>query len=446
MRDRVFVSKGEIMVRFGMAAAALALMASPLLAQESTEQLKKELQELRAEVDALKAVNTTKEIPSSGKAAQDAMAADDNPVMTLFKQTKLSGFVDAGYVFSFNQLHSDGAATNNAGQNPSRLFDNLGNSFYLNAVQLQLERLASKDMIVGYHIELAAGHDPLIYDGAAVTLQEGWAQIMAPVGDGLDIRVGRMAALHGYEVLESVNDMNYSRSMLFSVAQAFTHTGVRAAYWFGEQFGATIGFNNGFNTAAGIGNKFADDNHGKGLEFQFAAKPVKDLYFGVTGMVAHENTLNTGDLVFLMDIVASYTMDKLTVALNWTHVGIQGVATQAPGSRAEFHGIALYGKYQLTDAFSQALRIEYFSDVNGFVGGINGGTLGPVVAGDSGTGSRIVDLTLTSELKVAQQLILRFEIRHDNSNNHNFSRGNDNGAAKAARGDTTLGFEAIMPF
>ena len=37
------------MVRFGMAAAALALMASPLLAQESSEELKKELQQLRAD-------------------------------------------------------------------------------------------------------------------------------------------------------------------------------------------------------------------------------------------------------------------------------------------------------------------------------------------------------------------------------------------------------------
>ena len=173
------------MVRFGMVAAALALMASPLFAQDTTEQLKKELQDLRAEVDALKAVNTTKEIPSSGKAAQDAMAADDNPVMTLFKQTKLSGFVDAGYQVSLNHMHKEDASTG-GGHNPIRIFDTRDDSFYLNAVQLNLERLASKDMIVGYHIELAAGHDPSIYDTGSVALQEGWLQIMAPLGDGLE--------------------------------------------------------------------------------------------------------------------------------------------------------------------------------------------------------------------------------------------------------------------
>src|SRR6185436_7872774 len=104
MRDRVFVSKGDIMVRFGMVAAALALMASPLLAQESTESLKKELEQLRKEVDALKSVNSTRELA--------AMGADDSPIMTLFKGTKLSGHVDTAYGFSFNQLHAD---VNNTG-------------------------------------------------------------------------------------------------------------------------------------------------------------------------------------------------------------------------------------------------------------------------------------------------------------------------------------------
>jgi hypothetical protein len=253
-----------------MAAAALALMASPLLAQESsTESLKKELEQLRAEVDALKAVNTTKEIPSSGKIAADAMAADDNPVMTLFKSTKLSGYVDAGYQFSFNHLSKAGTANNQApgsgNNNPIRLFDDRSNSFYLNSVLLQLEKLANKDMIVGYHLELDAGHNPGIYDGQTVALQEGWLQILAPVGSGLDIRVGRMAALHGYEVLESVNNMNYSRGMLFAQLQAFTHTGVRASYWFNEMFGTTLGFNNGTNFAGSP--RFADGDHGKMLEW-----------------------------------------------------------------------------------------------------------------------------------------------------------------------------------
>jgi hypothetical protein len=415
-----------------MVAATLAMMAAPLFAQESTEQLKKELEQLRAEVDGLKAVNQTKEIPASGKIQADAMAADDNPVMTLFKQTKLSGFVDAGYVVSFNHLSVAGSGTNNVGQNPMRLFDDRANSFYLNAVQLNLERLATKDMIVGYHLELAAGHDPAIYDAGNVALQEGWVQIMAPLGSGLDIRVGKMAKLAGYEVLESVNDFNYSRGMLFSFVQPFTTTGIRMEYNITEMFSTTIGFNNGFNRAA----TFEDNDHGKAIELQFLVKPVKDAWVAATLQFGSENgtTGSTNDKVYLFDITGAFTMDKLTLALNVDWGSAQGAIG---ARRAAVSGLALYAKFQANDWFAQSLRVEYFSDHDG--GGFG---LGPVGGfQDSGTGSRVFEFTLTSEVKVAQQLILRFEIRHDDSNNHNFNRD-----GRGARGDNTVGFEAIMPF
>jgi hypothetical protein len=431
------------MVRLGMAAAVLALMASPLLAQDSTESLKKELEQLRAEVDGLKAVNATKEIPSSGKIAADAMAADDNPVMTLFKGTKLSGYVDVGYQFSFNHLGNVGTATNNVGTNPVRLFDDRDNSFYVNSVLLQLERLANKDMIVGYHIELDAGHNPGIYDnGRLVSLQEGWVQILAPLGSGLDIRVGRMATLAGYEVLESVNNMNYSRGMLFGIVQPFTHTGVRLSYWITEQIGATLGFSNGLN----LGTDYADDDHGKMLELQVATKFMKDLTANITFLYSNETanlSEDAGDGTFLFDLVVAYTMDKLTLALN---IDIASSQDTIGSRRAPFSGFALYAKYQITDSISQALRFEYMSDGNGAI-------LGTAIPGnsaadnDSGTGSRVFGVTLTTEMKVASQLILRWELRFDNSNNHDFTRDHDRtNTLRPARGDVTMGFEAIMPF
>ena len=90
----------------------------------------------------------------------------------------------------------------------------------------------------------------------------------------------------------------------------------------------------------------------------------------------------------------------------------------------------------MNDWFASVLRVEYWSDRNGLVAG-----LGPTVASDSGTGGRIFEFTLTEEFKIAKQMIFRVEIRHDDCNNHDFARN-----GKFARGDNTLGFEAIMPF
>jgi hypothetical protein len=250
-----------------------------------------------------------------------------------------------------------------------------------------------------------------------------------------------MATLVGYEVLESPNNMNTSRGLLFSFVQPFTHTGVRAAYNFGEMGSATIGFNNGLNPTGS--DQFSDTDHGKMVELQLALKPMKDLSAAVTVLFGNDtaNISNSvSDNFYVFDIVVAYQMDKLTLALNVDFASAQGALGAAPGNRAALSGFAAYAKYQVSDSFAGALRFEYMSDKDGAF-------FGPVVAGDSGTGARMLGVTLTGELKVAQQLILRVELRSDNSNQHNFGRDQENGGGnKPARGDTSLGFEAIMPF
>lgn len=430
------------MARFATVAAVLALMAAPLVAQESTEQLRKELESLRKEVDGLKAERAqyeSKEVTAPAKAGAEAMSPDgDSPVMTALKETKLSGFVDTTYVVSFNHLSAGNHNVN--ASNPVRVFDNKENSFYLNAVQLNLERLATEKMIVGYHLELAAGHDPSIYDGAGVvnnvSLQEGWVQILAPVGTGLDIRIGKMATLLGYEVIESKDNMNISRSLLFGQIENFTNTGIRMQYNITEQFWATLGFNNGANAlTASFDDTYSDPNHGKAVELQFGAKPTKDLLATVSLLTGTEDTVSTNDKFYIFDIVVAYTMDKLTVALNFDASGAE-VGASGPGGHFPKTGIALYGKYSWTDAMASALRVEYMSDAKG-----GNPALVPSAAGDTGDGARVVEVTLTQEVKIASQLILRAELRFDNCNQHVFNRDGN-----PARGDNTLGFEAIMPF
>jgi hypothetical protein len=322
-----------------------------------------------------------------------------------------------------------------------RVFDNNPNSFYLNAVQLNLERLATEKMIVGYHLELAAGHDPSVYDGSTVSLQEGWVQILAPLGSGLDVRVGKMATLAGYEVIEAKDDMNISRGFLFGFAIPFTHTGIRAAYSLNEMLKFTVGLNNGWNFVAGAPGSsattsYVDRDYGKTLEMQAAITPNKDTAVYVTMYVGDEATSlvsgpNTGLYAkrYVLDIVATYTLDKLTLAAQLDFGSQQDIV--AAGS-SKWSGFGVWAKYQVSDMFSGAVRLEYLSDDKGGLG-IDDGT--------GGAGARVFDATFTLESKVASQLILRVELRFDNSNDHIYTRG-----ATGAKGQETIGFQAIMPF
>ena len=423
------------MVRFATVAAVLALMAAPLVAQESTEQLRKELESLRKEVDGLKADRAqyeSKEVAGAAKVSKDGMAPDgDSPVMTALKGTKLSGFVDAGYVINFNGLHSTGSSGNtDANAGAVRAFDTLDNSFYLNAIQLNIENLATKDRIVGYHIELAGGHDPSIYDGSTVSIQEGWVQIMAPIGDGLDIRVGKMATLVGYEVIESPLNNQYSRGLLFTKLENFTQTGVRAGYTLNDKMSFTLGFSNGLNSTAGGASVYSDPDHGKMAEIQFALKPNADAFVNLTVLVGNEQTAfaaTSADKFYIFDITGGYTMDKLVLGLNIDIDSFQVTGGRAPGT-----GVAVYSKYNMSDTFAPSVRIEYFSDKNGNLG---------VDDGTGGAGARVFEFTLTGEFKIASTAIFRVELRHDNCNDHIFGRD-----GSSAKGITTLGFEAILPF
>src|SRR5258708_17108283 len=317
-------------------------------------------------------------------------SAGHSPLLTALKETKQSGCVDVGYEFSFNHLSTGGHANNNgtlANVNPVRVFDNKGNSFYVNSVQLNLEKLATDKMIVGYHLELAAGHDPFVYDGANVSLQEGWVQILAPVGTGLDIRVGKMATLLGYEVIESKDDMNYSRGLLFGQCENFTNTGIRMQYNFNDQYWAVLGFNNGPNFLGGTDGTFADTNHGKAVELQIGAKPINDLLSTLSILTGTEDNISTNDKFYVIDLVVAYTMDKLTVALNFDAVGVEQ-GPKGPGGHFPKAGIALYGKYQWTDMMATALRVEYLSDQEG-----GNPRLVPTSAGDTGDGAKVVEFT-----------------------------------------------------
>lgn len=430
------------MVRIGTAAAVLALMATPLFAQESTEQLKKELEQLRAEVDGLKAVNQTREIPAAGKAGEDAMAADDSPIMTMFKSTKLSGSVDVSYQYSLRPGFNGSPRPLVFG---NRFNDTTANTFAVNDVVVRLDRLATKDMIVGYNFAIGLGQDPTALNlaGANVTtfgLLEAWVEILAPIGNGLDIRMGKMYGLAGYEAFESVRDMNFSRGLLYTWSMPHDTDGVRLNYSFAEQANVTIGLNNGWNSGF-------DTNDGKNVEFQLELKPMRDLKVDLTVMWGPEATSPAGAPTnrFLMDLVVEYKMDKLTTALefDWGLAASPGATVAVPNPA--WGGVAAYLKYQLMDFFASALRLEYYSQ--GFGRGVLGNEApGGTSSSPAGTAvnQRTIEFTLTEEFKIGNALLLRVEYRHDDA--ITFAGTAGAGVTGPGRGSDSIAVELVMPF
>ena len=93
------------------------------------------------------------------------------------------------------------------------------------------------------------------------------------------------------------------------------------------------------------------------------------------------------------------------------------------GSDAKWYGIAGYAKYDFSDLFSAAVRAEYFKDPDGV---------------RTGTEQTAKEVTVTPEFRVAKNLIVRPEYRHDWSDREVFN-SHDNTADKKSQDTLALG-------
>src|SRR6185436_15238316 len=89
----------------------------------------------------------------------------------------------------------------------------------------------------GYHVQTILGPDAItrgtrsLAGGFAgdIALHEAYVQLRAPVGNGLDFKIGQWATPIGYESFDSYKNPNYSRSYAFAIEPA-CHVGVLAEY------------------------------------------------------------------------------------------------------------------------------------------------------------------------------------------------------------------------
>ena len=425
-------------------AVSLAAMTSAW-AQDSNQDLKKEVDELKKKVAALESTEKASPAPvaiSAGAKESENLMDDLNKWM---KEVKLSGFVDSGYTFNFarpdNRLNGNtGLPAPYATIPPTtgssvRAFDKQSNAFVLNNAQLTLEKAATDKSIAGFKMDISMGKDADVFGAAGSGLgdnfdiQEGYVTVLAPIGRGISFSLGKFATLAGAEVIESKDDMNYSRSLMFFYAIPFTHTGIRANYSVTDQVDVTLGINNGWDT-------LTDNNDSKTLEFEVNYKPndmlkfTGNMYWGAEkNPVAGPNgPTQPGDKRFLVDFVAQLTIDKFSAVLNWDYGSEKDSFTSGSGKlkKAEWTGMALYAKYQLQPWYAPILRAEYFRDGQAY---------------RTGTKQTLEEFTFTNQFDLAGNLILRAEIRLDKSSedvflNHERSKGSE----------TTFGLEAIVYF
>lgn len=390
---------------------------------------------------------------------------------------KASGAVDVAYTHNFNN-----PSTN---LNQAHIFDTNASSFMPHLVQVMLERPADANGSAleraGFRARLNFGLDARVtrartnfQPGVAsdeMDFQELYAEYILPVGNGLKIQAGKMNTLIGYEVIQSWENPNFSRTFMFGLGQAFTTTGIRMTYTFNPVVTASIGLINGWDNVD-------DNNKGKSFEWLVALTPHERFGINFYGSYGPEQSNNQGGSAGCVvavgvnggcdasakrtvvgSIITAKVTDKDTVVLEPYYGNEENASGTSKARNARWNGLGAYLIHDFSDQWSVRLRGEIFEDAGGTrvctgaalgtapasIAGVPGGwntcAAGAFQGGASTGAQTLWETTYTLQYKPTPNLITRAEFRYDKSNRNIFLNGND-----PTNNQETLSFQVVYLF
>lgn len=346
-----------------------------------------------------------------------AVAGESSPVNSLTSGVTLSGHVDTSAIWNF------GTGTTVANRFANTASDRQ-DGFNLNVVKLKLEKgLDEGTWSAGYNFETLYGPDAAALPGRIangdLAIKQAYVALRAPVGNGIDFKVGQFDPIVGYEVTDSYVNPNFSRSFAFQNLQPLGHQGVLASYQFTEWMGASAGVANGFGDFTGVSGARGSGINAKdvsesvktymgGLVFKapesFGFLAGSSLYLGVVdrGQTGADDQIN-----YYVGASLATPVEGLTVGGSFDYVD----NLRANGQYG--YAWAAYGSYQLTEQ----LKLSYRAELAGSSGGV---FLTPTinaagVAGAFANDERIFGNTVTLDYALWKNVISRLEYRLDSA-------------------------------
>jgi len=178
-----------------------------------------------------------------------------NQLLTALSSTTISGYVDTSAHWNPGTGNANPPAY--AFNTPSKQ-----DGFNINVVNVVLEKpLDEGTWSAGYKVDLIFGPNAVGWNNSVngdatsdVGIKQAYVSLRAPVGNGLDLKIGSFDTIVGYEVFNAGSNPNYTRSYGYTI-EPTEHTGVLASYQVNKMVGISAGIANTWS--AGINNRSA---------------------------------------------------------------------------------------------------------------------------------------------------------------------------------------------
>jgi hypothetical protein len=342
----------------------------------------------------------------------EATAAPEEKAPPKPAPIEVTSFVDTYYGYFFNKP---------TGNVPLRNFDTKHNTFSLGLVEVAAEQKVTTANRLGFRLDLQAGPTAELVN----SFEPGGLEFLKNIeqaygsylfGSKLQVDVGKFVTPAGAEVIETKDNWNYSRSLLFALAIPYYHAGLRATVPLNDKVTFSGMLVNGWNDVE-------DNNSGKTWGVGAILKPSAKITLAQNFIGGPEQKDDAHDKRFLTDTTLTLTpTEKISLMANYDY----GKDTVL-GSDVKWQGVALYARVQATPSWALTPRFEWFDDADGFA---------------TGAMQKVKEFTITSEQKIGGKLLTRLEYRRDFSDQPFFT--SKTGSPKKSQDNITFGLVYIF--
>lgn len=311
-----------------------------------------------------------------------------------------SGYVDVYYSYNANRPSNIANGQTNDLYN----FNDKTDQFNLSAAKLSVNHDPDP---VGVHVDLIFGRTNVLMhngnDNATDNyIEQAYISAKPHRAHGAEIDFGQFVTSAGAEVIETMNNWNYSHSLLFAWAIPYYHFGVRSSVPVTKAW--TVGFQlvNGWNNVVA-------NNGGATVGLTSAYTQPKytwnvNYYTGPSNNDTQKGYRNLIDTTVLLTPTA-----KFNAYINYDYGQNRSPGfDDNPSASPHWQGIAFAARQQVSAKGTVAARYEYFDDNQGY---------------STGSTQDIQEFTATYEYKWLSGVLARAEIRHDWSSAAFFHHG-----------------------
>jgi len=316
-------------------------------------------------------------------------------------------------------------------------FNDRNNELLLNQFNLFIERAVNTDgnsWDIGGRIDVMYGADAQNTQAAGwdsdwttytnddsyydVAVPQLYAEIYAPIGNGITAKVGHFYTSIGYEVVTAPDNFFYSHAYTMLYAEPFTHSGVSLSYDISDNLSINGGVVQGWDNVDGETNHWSFLG-GFGWTSDDAASAVfVQLISGNNDFDGDSKSGSTN----MYSIVATHDFSE-----KLHYVFQHDFGETREGKKSDWYGINQYLTYDVSEQMAYGVRLEWFGDrgdanrVNETVGAnyyaialgvnyspVNWMTFRPEVRYDRADESVFNDNSETDQVSIAMDVVVTF--------------------------------------